>query len=140
MNSLFYLFSSLALTSGMMVIGSRNPVHSVLFLILVFFNSAGLLILLQLDFFGMIFLVVYVGAIAVLFLFVVMMLNVRLTDVLKPSRSHKKFPHKITCPRKADICKCEEQKSQGEKRHGSATSSIIVEKTSLIPVIKEAHT
>jgi NADH:ubiquinone oxidoreductase subunit 6 (subunit J) len=81
MNSLFYLFSSLALTSGMMVIGSRNPVHSVLFLILVFFNSAGLLILLQLDFFGMIFLVVYVGAIAVLFLFVVMMLNVRLTEM-----------------------------------------------------------
>lgn len=81
MNFLFYLFSSLALTSGVMVIGSRNPVHSVLFLILVFFNSAGLLVLLQLDFFGMIFLVVYVGAIAVLFLFVVMMLNVRLTEM-----------------------------------------------------------
>jgi NADH-ubiquinone oxidoreductase chain 6 len=81
MNSLFYFFSSLALTSGVMVIGSRNPVHSVLFLILVFFNSAGLLVLLELDFFGMIFLVVYVGAIAVLFLFVVMMLNVRVTEM-----------------------------------------------------------
>ena len=81
MNSLFYLFSSLALTSGVMVIGARNPVHSVLFLILVFFNGAGLLVLLQLDFFAMIFLVVYVGAIAVLFLFVVMMLNVRLTEM-----------------------------------------------------------
>ena len=64
-----------------MVIQSRNPVHSVLFLILVFFNSAGLLLLLGLDFFAMIFLVVYVGAIAVLFLFVVMMLNVKLAEI-----------------------------------------------------------
>ena len=74
MNLLFYLFSSLTLLSGIMVIQARNPVHSVLFLILVFFNAAGLLVLLGLDFFAMIFLVVYVGAIAVLFLFVVMML------------------------------------------------------------------
>jgi NADH-ubiquinone oxidoreductase chain 6 len=81
MNFLFYLFSSLALISGVMVIQSRNPVHSVLFLILVFFNSAGLLILLGLDFFAMIFLVVYVGAIAVLFLFVVMMLNIKLAEI-----------------------------------------------------------
>lgn len=81
MNFLFYLFSSLALISGVMVIQARNPVHSVLFLILVFFNSAGLLILLGLDFFAMIFLVVYVGAIAVLFLFVVMMLNIKLAEI-----------------------------------------------------------
>ena len=81
MNSLFYLFSSLALVSGVMVIQARNPVHSVLFLILVFFNAAGLLILLRLDFFAMIFLVVYVGAIAVLFLFVVMMLNIKLSEI-----------------------------------------------------------
>lgn len=78
---LFYLFSSIAVVSGVMVITSANPVHSVLFLILVFCNAAGLLILLELDFFAMIFLVVYVGAIAVLFLFVVMMLNIRLTEV-----------------------------------------------------------
>ncbi len=64
-----------------MVIQSRNPVHSVLFLILVFFNAAGLLILLGLDFFAMIFLVVYIGAIAVLFLFVVMMLNIKLAEI-----------------------------------------------------------
>ena len=64
-----------------MVIQSRNPVHSVLFLILVFFNAAGLLVLLGLDFFAMIFLVVYVGAIAVLFLFVVMMLNIKLAEI-----------------------------------------------------------
>ena len=81
MNTLFYLFSSLALLSGIMVIQSRNPVYSVLFLILVFFNAAGLLLLLGLDFFAMIFLVVYVGAIAVLFLFVVMMLNIKLAEM-----------------------------------------------------------
>jgi NADH-ubiquinone oxidoreductase chain 6 len=81
MDYLFYLFSSLALVSGIMVIQSKNPVHSVLFLILVFFNTAGLLILLGLDFFAMTFLVVYVGAIAVLFLFVVMMLNIKLTEI-----------------------------------------------------------
>jgi NADH-ubiquinone oxidoreductase chain 6 len=81
MDVLFYLFSSLVLVSGIMVIQARNPVHSVLFLILVFFNAAGLLILLGLDFFAMIFLVVYVGAIAVLFLFVVMMLNIKLAEI-----------------------------------------------------------
>ena len=81
MDFLFYLFSSLALLSGIMVIQARNPVHSVLFLILVFFNAAGLLLLLGLDFFAMIFLVVYVGAIAVLFLFVVMMLNIKLAEI-----------------------------------------------------------
>ena len=81
MNFLFYLFSSLMLLSGIMVIQARNPVHSVLFLILVFFNAAGLLLLLGLDFFAMIFLVVYVGAIAVLFLFVVMMLNIKLAEI-----------------------------------------------------------
>ena len=57
MNSLFYLFSTLALLSGGMVVQAHNPVHSVLYLILVFFNGAGLLILLGLDFFAMIFLV-----------------------------------------------------------------------------------
>jgi NADH-ubiquinone oxidoreductase chain 6 len=81
MDLLFYLFSSMTLISGVMVIQARNPVHSVLFLILVFFNAAGLLILLGLDFFAMIFLVVYVGAIAVLFLFVVMMLNIKIAEI-----------------------------------------------------------
>lgn len=81
MDLLFYLFSSMTLLSGVMVIQARNPVHSVLFLILVFFNAAGLLVLLGLDFFAMIFLVVYVGAIAVLFLFVVMMLNIKIAEI-----------------------------------------------------------
>lgn len=75
---LFYIFSSLAVVSALMVIRAENPVHSVLFLVLVFFNSAGLLLLLEVEFLAMLFIVVYVGAIAVLFLFVVMMLNVKM--------------------------------------------------------------
>jgi len=75
---LFSLFSSLALISALMVITSENPVHSVLFLILTFFNAAGILLLLEVEFLAMVFVVVYVGAIAVLFLFVVMMLNVKI--------------------------------------------------------------
>jgi NADH-quinone oxidoreductase subunit J len=78
---LFYFFASLSIASGIMVIRARNPVHSVLFLILVFCNAAGLLLLLGLDFFAMIFLVVYVGAIAVLFLFVVMILNIKVAEL-----------------------------------------------------------
>ena len=78
---LFYIFSSIAVVSGIMVISSRNPVHSVLFLVLVFCNAAGLLLLLETEFLAMLFLVVYVGAIAVLFLFVVMMLNVKISEV-----------------------------------------------------------
>jgi NADH:ubiquinone oxidoreductase subunit 6 (subunit J) len=77
----FYIFSSLAIASGIMVISSRNPMHSVLFLVLVFCNAAGLLILLEIEFLAMLFLIVYVGAIAVLFLFVVMMLNIRVTEL-----------------------------------------------------------
>ena len=72
----FYLFSVVAVASAIMVITSRNPVHSVLFLILCFFNAAGLFILMGAEFLAMILVVVYVGAVAVLFLFVVMMLDV----------------------------------------------------------------
>jgi NADH-quinone oxidoreductase subunit J len=72
----FYLFSAAAIASAVMVIFSRNPVHSVLFLILCFFNAAGLFILMGAEFLAMILVVVYVGAVAVLFLFVVMMLDV----------------------------------------------------------------
>jgi NADH-quinone oxidoreductase subunit J len=72
----FYLFSGLMLASAFMVIAARNPVHSVLFLILAFVNAAGLFILLGAEFLAMILIVVYVGAVAVLFLFVVMMLDV----------------------------------------------------------------
>ncbi len=72
----FYLFSIVAVASAVMVIAARNPVHSVLYLILCFFNAAGLFILMGAEFLAMILVVVYVGAVAVLFLFVVMMLDV----------------------------------------------------------------
>jgi len=71
----FYIFATLAVLSGLMVISSKNPVSSVLFLVLVFCNATALLMLLEVEFMALIFLVVYVGAIAVLFLFVVMMLS-----------------------------------------------------------------
>ena len=72
----FYLFALVAVASAFMVISSRNPVHSVLFLILTFFNAAGLFLLAGAEFLAMILLIVYVGAVMVLFLFVIMMLDV----------------------------------------------------------------
>lgn len=72
----FYLFAFVAVASAFMVIAARNPVYSVLFLILTFFNAAGLFLLTGAEFLAMILLVVYVGAVAVLFLFVVMMLDI----------------------------------------------------------------
>ncbi|TNE27995.1 MAG: NADH-quinone oxidoreductase subunit J [Alphaproteobacteria bacterium] len=72
----FYMFASVLIASGVMVITARNSVHSVLFLILAFFNAAGLFVLLGAEFVAMILVIVYVGAVAVLFLFVVMMLDV----------------------------------------------------------------
>ena len=77
----FYLFAFIAIASGVMVISARNPVHSVLFLILAFFNSAGLFVLLGAEFLAMILVVVYVGAVAVLFLFVVMMLDINYVEL-----------------------------------------------------------
>jgi len=77
----FYLFAILCVASGLMVISSRNPVHSVLWLILAFFNSAGLFLLLGAEFVAMIMVIVYVGAVAVLFLFVVMMLDIDVTEL-----------------------------------------------------------
>ena len=72
----FYLFAAVAIASGVMVIAARNPVHSVLFLILAFVNASGLFVLMGAEFLAMILVVVYVGAVAVLFLFVVMMLDI----------------------------------------------------------------
>lgn len=72
----FYLFAFVAVASAVMVIAARNPVHSVLFLILAFFSSAGLFVLIGAEFLAMLLVVVYVGAVAVLFLFVVMMLDI----------------------------------------------------------------
>jgi NADH-quinone oxidoreductase subunit J len=75
-DAFFYLFAALTMVSAVMVILARNPVHAVLWLILAFFNAAGLFVLLGAEFLAMILVVVYVGAVAVLFLFVVMMLDV----------------------------------------------------------------
>jgi NADH-quinone oxidoreductase subunit J len=76
----FYLFAAVCIASAIMVIAARNPVHSVLFLILAFVNAAGLFVLVGAEFLAMILIVVYVGAVAVLFLFVVMMLDVDFTE------------------------------------------------------------
>ena len=77
----FYMFSMTTIAAGVMVIAAKNPVHSVLFLILAFFNSAGLFILLGAEFLAMILVIVYVGAVAVLFLFVVMMLDINFSQL-----------------------------------------------------------
>ncbi len=77
----FYLFAFVAVASAFMVISARNPVHSVLFLILTFVNASALFILIGAEFLGMILLVVYVGAVAVLFLFVVMMLDIDFAEL-----------------------------------------------------------
>ncbi len=77
----FYLFAAVTVASAFMVIAARNPVHSVLFLILAFVNAAGLFLLLGAEFLAMILVVVYVGAVAVLFLFVVMMLDVDFAEL-----------------------------------------------------------
>ena len=90
MNLFFFLFASITVLSAIAVISSRNPVHSVLFLILAFVNSAGLFVLAGAEFLAMILLIVYVGAVAVLFLFVVMMLNITIEE--KKSRFLKFKP------------------------------------------------
>jgi len=77
----FYLFSAIMIASAFMVIAARNPVHSVLFLILAFVNASGLFLLMGAEFLAMILVVVYVGAVAVLFLFVVMMLDVDFAEL-----------------------------------------------------------
>jgi NADH-quinone oxidoreductase subunit J len=77
----FYLFATLVIASGVMTIASRNPVHSVLWLILAFFNAAGLFLLIGAEFLAFLLVIVYVGAVAVLFLFVVMMLDVDFAEL-----------------------------------------------------------
>jgi NADH-quinone oxidoreductase subunit J len=78
---MFYLFSAVTVLSAVMVIASKNPVHSVLFLILAFFNAAGLFVLLGAEYIAMTLVIVYVGAVAVLFLFVVMMLDINFAEL-----------------------------------------------------------
>lgn len=84
----FYVFSAILIASGAMVISVRNPVHSVLFLILAFFNAAALFVMLGAEFIAMILVIVYVGAVAVLFLFVVMMLDIDFAALRKGMMRH----------------------------------------------------
>jgi NADH-quinone oxidoreductase subunit J len=79
----FYLFAALTLLGSLAVVGARNPVHAVLSLIFCFFNVAGLFVLLGAEYLAMTLVIVYVGAVAILFLFVVMMLNVRMEEVTR---------------------------------------------------------
>src|SRR5690242_1180323 len=87
----FYFFAAILIASAVLVIGARNPVHSVLFLILAFFNAAGLFVLLGAEFLGMILVVVYVGAVAVLFLFVVMMLDIDFAELKRGTLQYLPF-------------------------------------------------
>ena len=77
----FYLFAALVIASGAFTILARNPVHSVLWLILAFFNAAGLMVIVGAEFIAMLLVIVYVGAVAVLFLFVVMMLDIDFAEL-----------------------------------------------------------
>src|SRR5437667_12727689 len=85
---LFYIFATIAVASGVLVVSARNPVHSVLFLILAFFNSAGLFLLMGAEFLTMILVIVYVGAVPVLFLFGVMMPDIDFTQLRSGSLRH----------------------------------------------------
>src|SRR3984885_5303386 len=87
----FYFFAAILIASAVMVIAARNPVHSVLFLILAFFNAAGLFVLLGAEFLAMILVVVYVGAVAVLFLFVVMMLDIDFAELKRGTLQYLPF-------------------------------------------------
>jgi NADH-quinone oxidoreductase subunit J len=87
----FYIFAAVLVASAIMVVFSKNPVHSVLFLILAFFNAAGLFILLGAEFVAMILVIVYVGAVAVLFLFVVMMLDINFVELRQGINTYMPF-------------------------------------------------
>ena len=84
----FYFFSAILIAAAFMVVVARNPVHSVLFLIVAFFNAAALFVLLGAEFLAMILVIVYVGAVAVLFLFVVMMLDVDFTELKRGAQQY----------------------------------------------------
>jgi NADH-quinone oxidoreductase subunit J len=87
----FYFFAAILIASAIMVIAAKNPVHSVLFLILAFFNAAGLFVLMGAEFLAMILVVVYVGAVAVLFLFVVMMLDIDFAELKRGTLQYLPF-------------------------------------------------
>lgn len=88
LEAVFWLFAAITVASGFLVISAKNPVHSVLWLILAFFSSAGLFVLMGAEFLAMLLVIVYVGAVAVLFLFVVMMLDINFTELRKGALQH----------------------------------------------------
>src|SRR6476619_1997575 len=87
----FYLFAAVVVASALLTITARNPVHSVLWLILAFFNAAGLMVLCGAEFIAMLLVIVYVGAVAVLFLFVVMMLDIDFSSLQSGSTENLPF-------------------------------------------------
>lgn len=100
----FYLFSAVLLGSGAAVIAARNPVHSVLFLILAFFSAAGLFVMLGAEFLAMILVIVYVGAVAVLFLFVVMMLDINFAELRRGMMRHVPVGGTVGAVLLAELC------------------------------------
>lgn len=100
----FYLFSAVLLGSGAAVIMARNPVHSVLFLILAFFNAAGLFVMLGAEFLAMTLVIVYVGAVAVLFLFVVMMLDINFAELRRGMLRHVPVGGTVGAVLLAELC------------------------------------
>jgi NADH-quinone oxidoreductase subunit J len=100
----FYMFSAVLLGSGVAVIAARNPVHSVLFLILAFFNAAGLFVMLGAEFLAMILVIVYVGAVAVLFLFVVMMLDINFAELRRGMLRHVPVGGTVGAVLLAELC------------------------------------
>jgi NADH-quinone oxidoreductase subunit J len=87
----FYVFSTILIVAALMVVAAKNPVHSVLFLILAFFNAAALFVILGAEFLAMILVIVYVGAVAVLFLFVVMMLDIDFAELKRGALQYLPF-------------------------------------------------
>ena len=114
----FYLFATLTIASAVAVIFARNPVHSVLWLIMAFFNAAGLMLILGAEFIAMLLVIVYVGAVAVLFLFIVMMLNIDFAALR--SGFTKNMPFGLIIAWSRPIGRCD--RSQREARPGARRS------------------
>ncbi len=116
----FYLFAAMTIASAVAVIFARNPVHSVLFLILAFFNAAGLMLLVGAEFIAMLLVIVYVGAVAVLFLFVVMMLDIDFTKLRSGFNRNLPFGLIIALVLVAEIIVAESARKAGPALAGGA--------------------
>lgn len=119
----FYLFATVTIASAVAVIFARNPVHSVLWLILAFFNSAGLMVLLGAEFIAMLVVIVYVGAVAVLFLFVVMMLDIDFGQLRSGFSRNMPFAVLIALVLFAEIIIGVQARGHGSAAHGAQTAN-----------------